>query len=398
MHYPSWHALVVPLLLSGCASVSSAPIVADRTDLIVSTNDAKYQRVLGAITYPPGRPSDSLNVIDASKFPPVIVATIDVAASVVGPPQSVAITPDGMLAVVSAPSRYDYVRSEVFMENYLQVVDLASKAPTAPVRVSLPAHPQALAINRAGTLLLATDLAGSVQAFRIRNRSISLVSSLQLSKGRLSGVSITPDGKSALVGLRDEGGVEVLDIDGEKVSPARVRLSTGIAPYSIDVASNGRLAVVGNVGLAGLAPTDSMLTADADSITLVDISKRPYRAIQHLTVPSVPEGVAISPDGKWIAVQCMDGSNQKVDHPARKARGKLVLFEVRNDEAARVGELPAGESSQGVVFTADSRHILVQFNVEQQIAVYSIEAGRLTDTGVRLPVAGGPASIRSMPR
>lgn len=50
------------------------------------------------------------------------------------------------------------------------------------------------------------------------------------------------------------------------------------------------------------------------------------------------------------------------------------------------------------MFTADSRYILVQFNLERPLAVYAVDGGQMADTGVRIDVPGGPASIRSMPR
>ena len=156
--------------------------------------------------------------------------------------------------------------------------------------------------------------------------------------------------------------------------------------------------MVGNVGLAGLPGNQGVLAGDADSVTLVDVSKRPFRAVQHLSVPSLPEGVAISPDGRWIAALSMDGSNLKPDNPGRRERGRLVLFEIRDGQAQRVDELPAGQGGQGVVFTADSRTLLAQFNVDKQLAVFRIEGGRLKDDGERIAVPGGPVSIRSMPR
>ena len=74
-------------------------------DLIVSANYAKYVRVLGRDTYPEGTGPDTLTVLDASRFPPEIKATVDVEHTVIGPPQAVAITPDGKLAIVGAPTR-----------------------------------------------------------------------------------------------------------------------------------------------------------------------------------------------------------------------------------------------------------------------------------------------------
>ena len=367
-------------------------------DLIVSTNDAKYRRVAGVDTFPLDAGPDTLDVIDASDFPPRVVATIEVAASIAGPPQAVAITLDGRLAIVSAPNRYDHAEKNNILGTFLQIVDLEARPPRLTGTVDLAHHPQGLAINRAGTLLVAATVGGTVAAFRIEGKALVAAGTIAVAEKRLAGIAITPDGTAALVALRDEQGIVVLDIDGTKVGAPRERVSTGVAPYAIDVSSDGRWAVVGNVGLAGLAADPAMLGADADSVTLIDISKRPFRAVQHLTVPALPEGVAISPDGRWIAVQAMDGSNLVASHPGRHGRGRLLLWEIRGAEAVRVGDLPAGEAGQGVVFSADNRYVLAQFNVEQQIAVYAVNDGSFEDTGQRIATRGGPSSIRSMPR
>jgi hypothetical protein len=76
----------------------------------------------------------------------------------------------------------------------------------------------------------------------------------------------------------------------------------------------------------------------------------------------------------------------------------VLLFEIRDGRAVAAADLPGGEAAQGVVFTADSRHVLAQFNVEREIAVFAVDERRMTDTGTRLAMPGGPASIRSLPR
>jgi lactate dehydrogenase-like 2-hydroxyacid dehydrogenase/DNA-binding beta-propeller fold protein YncE len=373
----------------------SAPAVA--ADLIVSANDAKYVRVEGKDTYPESVGRDTLTLIDASSSPPRVQATIEVQHTLAGPPQAVAITPNGRLAIVSAPNRYDRAEQKVVLENFLQVVDLAASPPRVIEKIDVGSHPQGLAINRDGTLLLAATVAGTVAVLGIDTSKVSLREQLKISDRRLAGVSFTHDGRAALVALRDEQGVVVLDVNDGKVTTARDRVSTGVGPYAVDVSSDGRWAVVGNVGLAGLA-NPGRLYADADTFTLIDVSRRPFRAVQHVTVPAVPEGVALSPDGRWIAVQAMDGSNLPTDNSGRKPRGRVLLFEIRNGEAVRTANLPGGEAGQGIVFSADSKTILVQFNVEKQIAVYAVNGGTLKDTGQRIPVSGGPASLRSMPR
>ena len=387
--------LTTALAAASFQSMAAGPRSAD---LIASTNDAKYQRVQGRDTFPDNAPSDTLDIIDASHFPPRVVASVNVAAAIQGPPQAVAITPDGKLAIVSAPSRYDAADKKLLLENYLQVVDLAASPAAVIAKLDISHHPQALAINRAGTLMLATTTSGNVLVFAIDGQSVTLKDTLKISDKRLAGLSITPDGKSALVALRDEQGLMVLDIASDKVTTQRERVSTGVAPYSVDVSSTGKWALVGNVGLAGLPGTVGTLAGDDDSITLVDISKRPYRAVQHVSVGALPEGIAISPDGRWVAVQTMNGSNLLPDNPGRQAKGRLTLFANQNGKLVEKSSLRAGEAGQGVVFTADGQYILAQFNVEKQLAVFAVANGKLKDTGKRLASTGGPSSIRSMPR
>ena len=65
-------------------------------DIIVSAQDGKFVRVDGRATFPQPAPPDSLVVIDASAFPPVIKGTVEgLEHTVQGPPQAVAISPDG---------------------------------------------------------------------------------------------------------------------------------------------------------------------------------------------------------------------------------------------------------------------------------------------------------------
>jgi DNA-binding beta-propeller fold protein YncE len=367
-------------------------------DLIVSANDAKYVRVVGRDTYPEGTGPDTLTVLDASRFPPEIKATVDVEHTVIGPPQAVAITPNGKLAIVGAPTRYDYAVKKVIFDTFLQVIDLEATPPKLIDKVELGQHSQGLSINPEGTLLLAGTVGGTVAVLAIEGKAIKLVEQIKVSDKRVSGISFTHDGRAALVALRDEQGITVLGVEGSRVANTQERVTTGVSPYSVDVSSDGKWAVVSNVGLPGMPGNVGRLYGDADSVTLIDVSKRPFRAVQHFTVPSIPEGVAISPDGKWIAVQSMDGSNLTEDNPGRHPQGRVLLFAVRDGQAVKTSDLPGGEAGQGIVFTADNKYILVQFNVEKQLAVFAVNDGDMKDTQQRIMLSGGPASLRSMPR
>ncbi|MBG9390280.1 YncE family protein [Caenimonas aquaedulcis] len=365
-------------------------------DLIVSTNDAKYRRVDGRDTYPEGAGADTLDLIDASAYPPRIVASVGISTTIAGPPQAVALSPDGRYAVVSAPNRYDRERGASVFENYLQLVDLQGTPPRVVDKAATSHHPQGVAFHPQANLLAAATAGGTVESFAIEEGRLIRKHELTVSKGRLAGIAFTPDGKAALAALRDEQGVAVLEFAGGRLQATPERVSAGVAPYAIDVCASG-WAVVGNVGLAGLPGQAAQLAGDADTLTLIDLNQRPFRAVQHLSVPSLPEGVAISPDGRWIAALCMDGSNLAPGNPARREQGRVALFALRDGRAHPAGELPAGAGGQGIVFTADSRHLLAQFNVDSMLAVYTVADGALADTGHRIPTTGGPVSIRAVP-
>ena len=190
----------------------------------------------------------------------------------------------------------------------------------------------------------------------------------------------------------------MLSVDGTKVTLTNEKISTGVTPYAVDVSSDGKWAVIGNTGVQGMAGLAGRTAGDADVVTLVDVSQRPFRAAQQISVPNTPEGIAISPDGRYVAVSSMAGSNLTPDNPGRNKLGKVTLFEIRDGVAAKVSDVQGGEAAQGVVFTQDGRYVLLQMDVERAIAVYAVRDGKLVDTGERIKLAAGPVSLRSMPR
>src|SRR5215472_17727634 len=290
---PSYFSILLALGALLCGPALAA-------DLVVSAQDGKFVRVEGKATFPQPAPSDSLVVVDLAQSPPASVATVEgLEHTVQGPPQAVAITPDGKLAIVAAPTRYDYDAKKELFDTFVQVVDLTVSPPTLVAKADAGAHTNGLSINRDGTLLLAAGLDGTVRVFTIEGKTVKLADSVKVGEKRLSGISFTHDGKSAIVSLRDENGAAVLDVDGTSVKLSKERIATGVNPYAVDISSDGKWAVIGNTGVGG------RIVADADVVTLVDVSKRPFRAAQQISVPSTPEGVAISPDGKWIAVSSM---------------------------------------------------------------------------------------------
>ena len=78
-------------------------------------------------------------------------------------------------------------------------------------------------------------------------------------------------------------------------------LTTGIAPYTLDISPDGKLAAVSNMGRGD---------GDVDSVSLIDLGAQPMRVIQTLDVGRSPEGLKWSPDGRFLAVGCQNGTTK----------------------------------------------------------------------------------------
>ena len=88
------------LLILGMATAAEAQIA-------ISVNDNKVVLANGAVQVVQNPAPDTMTVIDLKGAAPKVVAEIPVPASVVGPPLSVAITPDEGLALVTSAMKVD---------------------------------------------------------------------------------------------------------------------------------------------------------------------------------------------------------------------------------------------------------------------------------------------------
>src|SRR5213593_5288750 len=353
--------------------------------LLVSTNDNKVTLVNGVATTVKSPPPDTLTVIDLKAWPPKVLAELDVPGSVVGPPFSVAVSPDESLALVTANEKLDPGDpTKRIPNNTMSVVDLKAAPPRIIATLETGKAPAGVSINRAGTLALVANRGeGTVSVYTIQGKTVTPAGKVTVAdeKSGTSHAAIAPDGKLALVTRDGDERISVLSIDGTKVEYTKRDVSAGLRPYGIDIASNGAFAAVANIGRGG---------GDADTVSLIDLKARPPRVVSTVTVGQTPEGIKISPDGSIVAVVVMNGSNKPKDSPFFADAGKLVLLRVGGMDLSRFAEAPIGHWSQGAAFSPDGKHVFVGNMVEKEIQVFSLDGG-LRDSGMRIAVKGGPA-------
>ena len=150
------------------ATLAAAPPAA-RAQIALSANDNKVVLENGRTRAVPDARPDTLSVIDLSASPPALRAEIQVPASVVGPPLSVAITPDERLALVTANQVPDPANpGRTVPGSSMAVVDLTANPPRVVGTVPTGAAPAGVSTNSAGTLALVANRAeGALSAYRI---------------------------------------------------------------------------------------------------------------------------------------------------------------------------------------------------------------------------------------
>ncbi len=360
-----------------------------RAEIAVSANDAKPKLVDGAVSVDPERGPDNIVILDMSGPLPKVIGRVDhVPTSVVGPPTSVAITPDEGLALISASTKVDpNDPKKTTSDSALTVVDLKANPPAVIEHLEAGKGATGISINRQGTLaLVANRDEGTVSIFTIAGKKVTPAGKLDTGnpKSGPNHAAISPDGKFALLTRFGDNMVSVLSIEGSKVELTKRNIRAGLAPDGIEINRDGSWAVMANIGMGG---------GDADTISLIDLKLAPPRVVDTVTVGQSPEHLTISPDGEWIAVSVQNGTNRPRASGFYNPDGKVVIFRVAEGKLVRVAEADQGGWPQGVAFSHDGKTLLAGNMVQHSVWVYDWNGKTLKKKG-EIPMPGGSAGLR----
>jgi len=376
------HALLLLLALL------LVPLTAE-AQLAVSSNDNKVMLDNGVNKVVPNAPPDTVTIIDLKVSPPRVVAEIAAPGSVVGPPLSVALTPDESLALVTSSTKLDpNDATKTVPDNRVSVIDLKATPPAVIATLEAGKSPAGVSINRQGTLaLVANRSEGTVSVYTIQGKTVTPAGKVTIAdeKSGTSHAAFAPDGRMALVTRDGDHKISVLSIDGTKVEYTKRDMNAGLRPYGIDISTNGAFAAVANIGRG---------QGDVDTVSLIDLKMTPPRVVETISVGQTPEGIKVSPDNQHVAVVVMNGSNKPKSSPFYNDNGKLVMLKVSGSSITKVAEAPIGHWSQGAAFSADGKTVLVGNMVEKDVQVFAWDGQSLRETA-RIKVNGGSAAIRT---
>lgn len=378
------HAASV-LVVTSLASLASFPC---RAEIVVTANDGKMVLENGSAVVRKQPLPDTVSVIDFTDGALKLLGEVPAPASVVGPPPSVAVAPDGSYALVTGAMKVDPAdATKTVPDDKLSVIDLKSSPPKVLTTHQAGAGAAGVSINRAGTMaLVANRSEGTVSVFAISGSTLTPGGKIQLgdAKSGPSHAVFSHDGATALVTRDGDSKISLLTVDGPRVEYAKRDLSAGVRPYDIDLTGSAA-AVVGNVGAS---------SGDNDTISLIDMTAKPVRVVSTASVGQTPEAVKMSPDGNHVAVTVMNGSNKPSASPFFNDFGLLKVYRISGGELTPVAEAKIGHWCQGMVWSKDSKFIVAQCMVESELIAFAFDGKALNKTST-LKLQVSPAGIRT---
>jgi DNA-binding beta-propeller fold protein YncE len=374
------------MLTKNRVRLTLAALLAGNDEKLLWDDDGK------PVLSPPGK--DSVLIVDlANPEEPKIVANLPLKNSVVGPPVNLDIDPTGSIALVA--DSIDVTKEGDTLkqgpDNKVYVIDLKASPPKLVATVIAGKQPSGLSISPNGKLALVANRGdNSIGVLSIQGTEVKLIDTVPMGDV-VSHVAFTPDGKRALATKFPAHKVAILDVADDKVTYNKLDLPTGLWPYNVAVAPNGSFALTADNGNSGASD------GNVDTVSVADLDASPPRIIDRVVVGDGPEGLAISPKGDIAVAVILRGSNASKKAFFYNKNGSVSVLRIDGKKLTKTQDVVVGGLPEAAVFTPDGKYILVGNYLDKDFSILKVDGGSVMDTGKRFSVPGHPASARMSP-
>ena len=377
---------IAPFCLAVLSQAAAAQIVA-APQVFVSANDGKQILIDGVQAVPLHPAADTVTVFTLRDSKPRILAMLAAPSSVIGPPCSVAVSPDRRYAIVTAAKKVAADPAQIAPDDRVTVIALTGQ-PHVVQSTRAGAGASGVAFSPDGRHVLVANRAdGTVSLFRFEDGALMLVDTLDLGNANAAPASTVflADGKRALLTRDGDNQVSLLTIDKDRLLlDPRPVLATP-RPYEITSGRARRYAVVGGVDGVG---------TKVDDISLIDLSGDRPKAVDTEIAGVTIEGVRMSADERYVAVTVTNGTNMPHTAPTWRATSELQVWTIRAGKLIRLATTPMAPWAQGAAWSRDDRHVVAESMDAGLIQVFDFDGHTLRHRH-DLPVTPDPAALAS---
>jgi DNA-binding beta-propeller fold protein YncE len=380
--FSQFTALVLVLSWQACGGFAATV-----PSLVFSADDQTSEFLRNTqIVRPFARPG-ALTAVDFSTLTPRVWQMEGVPCSVIGPPTCIAATADGSVILVAGAMKVDPADpSKVTVDSRVTRLRWTAERGLEVVAQSeIGGQPSGVALGGGGHLAYVTLRSeGKIAILDLSGESglrVSAVISVASPGDSLSQFALSPDETRGLATLQHKGAVLALD-----VTPGDVRVTQELpfegSPYDLKIFADGKRAAVG--------------CATGDKVCILAREGGAWRIDQTIPVGHSLEGIAISPDQKWVAATCFNGalSPGPKDNLWYREPSRISLLAVdaaghwSQKQAVQVDSMP-----QSAVFSPDGRYLVAGEYGLADLRVFRMEEDLWVDTGMHIEIPGQPAAL-----
>lgn len=439
-------------IIGGCTTGPVAEVFPDLSPPTPGAIEGRYIAVIGdgdmrAESFVDGRAQggkDSFTLIGLPIADPGLnnrtqtpFKQLEVSNSVMGPPVALAVSPDGTLAFVvdhkqAAPAGGGKVQDLPEGDSVTVIgvgpgveARIIGKAKVGGGPTSVDVHPQ-------GDLIaVATNVAGGqiVIAAVGSNGEVGATAAWELlgiddRAADVSAIAWSPNGRylACVLPGRDEvvfyEFTRTANRDGMGIARYGAPVKVGKHPYMGRFTPDGRHFIVNELHW-GQGVEGFLVGAPAGSIAAIRLSDQPsqvlipegtpeptivHEVVSRATVGVSPEGMAVSPDGKWVVTANLRRSMLPAGDARLTPGGSVSLLSVdAGGQLETHGEYDIGAMPEGISFDAAGRHVIVtqfkSFNpavVDGELAFFKLVGGsrpRLIPGDFFVGVGVGPHGV-----